>query len=197
MSRKVKFVSKEDEAKKMKRRKWISAFVVVAVLLTVAVLANMAMIFFFSSESREESGDRSADFLTRLLDIFYPGYDEMGTVKRYVILNKVHKLIRKVAHFTEFCLLGFLSTGLLLFLNHRKRVLKIWLEWCIPVAFCLLYAISDEVHQIFTNRGASVRDVLIDFAGALTGIVIMQGIVGLTRIVKRRRERSCKTPATV
>jgi VanZ family protein len=37
--------------------------------------------------------------------------------------------------------------------------------------FCILYAISDEVHQLFVlGRGAQVVDVLIDSLGAFVGI---------------------------
>jgi VanZ family protein len=62
--------------------------------------------------------------------------------------------------------------------------------------FCLLYAISDEVHQIFSNRGASAKDVVIDFAGAVTGILLLRAILGIVRAAKRRREKACKTLAT-
>lgn len=43
--------------------------------------------------------------------------------------------------------------------------------------FCILYAVSDEVHQLFVlGRGAQVTDVLIDSAGAFVGIG-MYGVV--------------------
>ena len=39
--------------------------------------------------------------------------------------------------------------------------------------FCSLYAISDEVHQLFVpGRGAQVKDVFIDIAGAAVGIFL-------------------------
>jgi len=63
----------------------------------------------------------------------------------------------KLAHFTEYALLGFLlgrGTG------------------NVPVAFALsaLYGVSDEVHQSFVpGREASALDWLADAAGALIG----------------------------
>ena len=37
--------------------------------------------------------------------------------------------------------------------------------------FCILYAISDELHQLFVpGRGAQVKDVLIDSFGSFVGI---------------------------
>ena len=36
---------------------------------------------------------------------------------------------------------------------------------------CLFYAVTDEYHQLFiAGRGSSIRDVLIDFGGAILGI---------------------------
>jgi len=39
--------------------------------------------------------------------------------------------------------------------------------------FCVLYAISDETHQIFVpGRSAQISDVLIDSVGAIVGILM-------------------------
>ncbi len=41
----------------------------------------------------------------------------------------------------------------------------------IATIYCLIYAIGDEFHQLFVDgRGGQTRDVLIDFAGALSGL---------------------------
>ena len=41
------------------------------------------------------------------------------------------------------------------------------------IAFCILYAASDELHQLFVDgRGAQVKDVLIDSAGSIVGVGI-------------------------
>lgn len=180
-------------------RKWISLFIVLAILLTVAVLINMAIIYFFSSESKEDSGTRSTGVVAFLMHILHPDYDDLDWETQMEIMASTHHLVRKLAHFAEFGLLGFLTTGLVIYVNRRKRWIKRWLEWVIPTVFCLLYAISDEVHQIFSDRGSSAKDVMIDFAGAVTGILIMQAIVGIVRAVRRRRERkrSCSTPDTL
>ncbi|MFP5109854.1 VanZ family protein [Neobacillus sp. C211] len=45
------------------------------------------------------------------------------------------------------------------------------------IGICVLFAVSDEFHQLFVaGRGAQVKDVFIDSAGAIVGIVIY-GIV--------------------
>ena len=55
---------------------------------------------------------------------------------------------------------------------------------------CVLYAISDEVHQLFVpGRGAQVKDVLIDSAGAIVGVGLY---LVICRIMKSRTGRRNK-----
>ena len=43
----------------------------------------------------------------------------------------------------------------------------------LAILICVLYAISDGVHQLFVpRRGGKVKDVLIDSAGSISGIVM-------------------------
>lgn len=191
-----------------KGRKSIKLYTVLAICLLIAVLINMALIFYFSEESVEESGDRSSGIVEKLVYLFYPNYAGLEWNTRIDIMIAAHKLVRKLAHFSEFGLLGVLFTSLIIYVNRRTKWVKRWLEWVIPIAFCLLYAISDEVHQIFSNRGARVTDVLIDFSGALCGILLIHGLVWLFsrktkgkkktkgRESSKRRRKPCETPAT-
>ena len=161
------------------------------------VLINMAIIYFFSEESMEDSGTRSTGIVEKLMHLLHPNYDSLDWDTQMDIMASTHRLVRKLAHFAEFGLLGFLSAWLVAYVNRRKKWIRAWLEWLLPTAFCLLPATSAAVHQIFSNRGASAKDVVIDFAGALTGILLMRAIVAILRAAKRRRERrKCKTPAT-
>ena len=195
VSRKEKMVCKQNQPKG--KRKWVTVFVTLAIILTVAVLINMAIIYFFSEESMEDSGNRSTGIVEKLMHLLHPDYDSLDWDTQMDIMASTHRLVRKLAHFAEFGLLGFLSAWLVAYVNRRKKWIRAWLEWLIPTVFCLLYAISDEVHQIFSNRGASAKDVVIDFAGAVTGILLLRAILGIVRAAKRRRERrTCETPAT-
>jgi VanZ family protein len=59
----------------------------------------------------------------------------------------------------------------------------------IVIAFliCVLYAVSDEVHQLYVpGRGCQITDVLIDSGGALAGISLF---TVLRRIFIRWRHR--------
>ncbi len=54
----------------------------------------------------------------------------------------------------------------------------------LSLMICILYAISDEVHQSFVpGRGPGVMDVLIDSAGAMVGIGMYEMISRIKRKV--------------
>ncbi|MBQ7000535.1 MAG: VanZ family protein [Oscillospiraceae bacterium] len=74
-------------------------------------------------------------------------------------------LLRKIAHFTEFTALG-MTLGWL-FGMLRKR--PYW-----PVLLGVAAACMDETIQRFVpGRGPSVRDVVIDSSGVLTGLILL------------------------
>lgn len=169
---------------------------VIAILLAVLILSTMAVIFFFSAESGEESGSRSADVTDAILKITHPNLDSLPREEQQSIEASVHHLVRKTAHFLEYAFLAFLTTCLLLWLKHfsvfRIRPRQVWV---FPAALGLLYAISDEVHQIFSHRGARVTDVLIDFAGTLFGVCMAHVAAWMLRRIRtaKRSKRGKET----
>lgn len=166
------------------RRGW---HITVTAVLAVLILVNMAIIFQFSSAGREESGELSEGLTRKVIRLLYRDFEDRPTEEQQIILQKAHKFIRKAAHFSEFGLLGFLSACLFLVISAVFRKLKLWLTLTAPAVFTLLYAISDEVHQIFSDRGPRVTDVLIDFSGAVCGILLIHGLVWLVAHGKRER----------
>lgn len=74
-------------------------------------------------------------------------------------------IVRKMAHFTEYFILGILAYNY--FKSKNKSVL-------LPLILCIIYAISDELHQIFTpDRVFQLTDILIDSSGSILGIYIL------------------------
>ena len=171
--------------------------ITVAILISVLIFSNMALIFFFSSESGEVSGNRSEGITHTVIDITCPDYDELPPAEQESILASVHHLIRKTAHFLEFALLGFLSACLLLHLRRRliPRILP-WHTWILPAVFGLIYAASDEIHQIFSGRGPRVTDVLIDGAGVLCGIAVSHAVVWLIRSITTHTTKQGRRTST-
>ena len=78
-------------------------------------------------------------------------------------------LLRKIAHFTEFACLGVWLRWLWGMLEAKRLKAVLY-----PFATAIAVACIDETIQIFVPlRGPGIKDVLIDTAGALTGITIL------------------------
>lgn len=91
-----------------------------------------------------------------------------------------HRFVRKLAHFTEFGVLGLCLGGFAFNLgeiNNKKYA-------SLPMLIALGTAVIDEFIQRFTGRTSSVKDVLIDFSGALCGLIVTWII---SSVIKRRR----------
>ena len=91
-------------------------------------------------------------------------------------------ILRKAAHMLEFCALGVTATCLADALY--VRFLRPFTAHA--VCYCLFTAVLDEFIQTFTGRSGEVRDVLIDFTGALIGIGL---VLGIKRLCDRLRKR--------
>lgn len=87
--------------------------------------------------------------------------------------------VRKSAHFCEFGLLGC-ELLLLFWLRSGLHVQN----RCNAAFGALLAAVTDETIQIFSGRGSQVQDVLLDFGGALTGILLVSL---LARLIEKRK----------
>ena len=184
--RKNKLVSEASDPCRNRRK--VRRYVVIALCIAFFVAVNMVIIFALSAEDREESGARSMGVTAFVVRIIYPDYENMAYNDQLAAMESAHHYVRKVAHFLEYALLGFLTSGLLLFLRRylSRRKLERWKTWFYPAEFCFLYAVTDEVHQIFSERGASPKDVLIDTAGAISGILLIQLIVWVVGSVRRK-----------
>lgn len=94
-------------------------------------------------------------------------------------MDSANHILRKNAHFFIYFVLGlFVSMAL-----RKNGVARSW-GFGLALLICVVYAISDEVHQFFIEgRGPQLKDVLIDSAGAFVGI----GLFYFTKLMLRRR----------
>lgn len=158
----------------------------VCTLLLLSILALMVVIFRLSGESKTDSGNRSGHITEVAASLLVSGFDEMPQAEQDKVVERMHHPIRKLAHMSEYALLAILSGSLLLVWDDRGRFPLI-LRPLLPFAFCALYAASDEIHQIFSHRGASVIDVLIDCCGAVIGLCLLFGLYSLVVHLRRRK----------
>ncbi len=135
----------------------------------IAVFLWMVLIFNFSSQAAEQSNALSSGITEAVIKAV-----EKIAPKTAAKMNmgKLNHLIRKNSHFFLYLALGAL------FLNAigQSKICGIR-GVIITLLFCSFYAISDEVHQLFVpGRGAQIKDVFIDIAGAAAGILGYFGI---------------------
>lgn len=119
----------------------------------------MTLIFISSGDS--SSGEKSNFITTAILKIFSYFSGHIPTLSEE---STVDFIIRKIAHITEFFILtstyyyGLEKTG-----NNKYNFNK---KYLISAVLALLYAISDEFHQLFVpSRVGTYKDVLIDSIG--------------------------------
>jgi VanZ family protein len=87
-------------------------------------------------------------------------------------LVTIHFITRKLAHFTEYAILGFLAARAFR-TSPRPAISQRWFLIC--ATLIVVYALMDEYHQSFVpSRTASIFDSLIDMAGGLTALIIVQ-----------------------
>lgn len=124
------------------------------VLSYLALSAWLLVIFVFSSEGHDTSSMRSGEMM-----------QAVGSVAHVVPSEFI---VRKAAHTFLYLVLGVLMYGVVQ--SHGQRFRGSRAVW-FSIAFCALYAASDEIHQLFVpGRGPLVTDVLIDTAASCAGI---------------------------
>ena len=131
------------------------------------------LIFSFSAEPADISDKTSIGFTETIItflvkvDIIDIPVSSLGAEEFiHNIAEKINHYIRKLAHFTAYLILGILVYNLLLCYFKNKKSL------ILTLVICLLYAISDEIHQLFVpGRAGQIKDVLIDFSGATLGVL--------------------------
>lgn len=148
------------------------------VLFTIALAATVYFIFSNSLEIARESSARSQQVMELLNSLL--GRVGLGPLSEH--------FVRKLAHFCEFSLLGF---WFMLCLRVYTRHFVRHVSW--PLFFGLLTAVIDETIQLYVpGRSSSVKDVLLDFSGVLTGLFIALLILlffRLCRLALRGLER--------
>ncbi len=104
-------------------------------------------------------------FFNSLQDAKVSGSMSGGILSALHLPLELETLIRKLAHFFFFMILGLLVGGT--FYKGKKVLIPI-------VLLCvLLCACADETLQLFSDgRSSELRDVWIDFSGATVGAVL-------------------------
>ena len=129
----------------------------------IVLILWMIVIFSFSSADANKSTGTSDKVITTMIEIKDKiTNNETPNNEKEIIVKNSSFYIRKIAHLTEYLILGFLMFNLL----KQYSVTNIYYA----IGLSILYSCTDEFHQLFINgRSGSIRDVLIDSIGILIG----------------------------
>lgn len=162
------------------------------VLWGAALMVWMGVIFYFSSQTGEESSEISGGITNLVAHLLWKDYDGLTVLEQTKRLGTLTFLVRKCAHFTEYGILGFLGSGLLSTWDYPKHPcrIRIGTAWI----FSVLYAVSDELHQYFSDgRSPRIFDVMVDACGAAAGIGVFFLLAWLvTRLLINKEEKRRK-----
>lgn len=145
---------------------WLIAF---RVIFTFALIACIAFIFRNSLETGAQSSMRSQELMALLNELL--GKVHLGPLLEHTI--------RKLAHFAEFTMEGFL---LMLCLRVYTAHFVRHMSW--PLLGGMTTALTDETIQRFIpNRTSAVTDVWIDMAGVVCGLFVALIILLIVRLL--------------
>ena len=125
------------------------------IIKILLVILWMIVIFCFSNQKSTDSTKLSNGFIKNTICKVDKGDCDKT-------INKFFKPVRKSAHFCVYLILGLLVMNC--FDVNKKYILY-------SLLICLLYSISDEIHQTFiSGRSGEILDIFIDVFGSFIGI---------------------------
>lgn len=150
-------------------------------LLAVAI---MGFIFYFSAQTSTNSAKQSGTLIEFFAKIFVKDFQSFNIITKNTLIKSYQGIIRTLAHASIYGALGFFVKGFFSTYNVKKAI-----SFLYSIGFCFLYAVSDEIHQLFVaGRGFQIIDIIVDTTGAFLGVLFMTFI----SIILRSREKSEK-----
>ncbi len=141
---------------------------IIRVILIILLFWTFTIIFGFSNQNGEESGSISQK-ITNIVTQNINFIQRLENTQKQKVLFKIEYIIRKIAHFSLYTIVGILLMSLLCTYNLKNKT-KIYVSTIIG----LIYASTDEIHQIFVpDRSPAFTDVIIDTLGVIFGIILV------------------------
>ncbi len=133
------------------------------------LLSVLAAIFYLSQQDGTKSGESSGLIMRLLESLFNREFDE--------------GIVREGAHFTEYLVLGVMTVN---FGYAYRR----YLQPLLSLFFGAIYALSDEIHQIFIpGRACQLFDLAVDTSGVLCGVLLFS-LIAVPIIQKKKRGKT-------
>lgn len=154
------------------------------ILIWIPAIVMTIVIFGFSKQDGEESSGlsyKAADIILTVCD--KAGMVDYNDSNRESMIESVQFPIRKAAHMTEYAVLAVLVMIALIVDGIKGIKLPV-----ISAVIATAFAATDEFHQVFVpGRYGCVRDVFIDAAGSVIGLMIAYAIY--INVCKRKENK--------
>ena len=158
----------------------------IKILKIILIVAWMLIVFSFSNQGGTKSSNTSRKVTVTVVQII----SDKPIEENEQLIEKVDKVIRKLAHYTIYTIGGFLIMNYAYTTDRSKKEKILY-----SMAFGAGYAVTDELHQFFVaGRSARIFDIGIDTLGVSTGILIyliIRKIIDIA-IIKYKRQ-SCNS----
>ncbi len=146
---------------------------ILKIMAALPAVILMSAIFIFSSAEASRSSESSMSVSYRLVQAaeWIGGFD-LSSAEAYLSAEAIEGAVRKLAHITEYTMLAASVYFMFILWTNRRILLYFG-----TVVFSIIYACSDEVHQLFVRgRSGSFSDVCVDAIGVTIGAMMMLAI---------------------
>ncbi len=136
----------------------------------ILVVLWVCLIMHFSGENADISGGRSARLLVGLVNTVAPSANvTMDNYKSMDALFNAEKVIRKMAHMTEYAMLTVLVWSVCFGFREMPRKYA----YVLPVIFTAVLAVIDEKNQTtISGRYGSWFDVCVDITASILTVTL-------------------------
>ena len=155
---------------------------VIRFILVLLLILTFGMIFNFSNQDSEKSGSTSQK-VTEAITKDIKSIQKLNKNEKAKVIDKIEDVIRKIAHFSLYALIGFLLMALFSTynINEKNKIIS-------TIIIGAIYAISDEFHQSFIpGRSGQVSDVFLDTLGVTVGGLFILLIIKLVNKFRKNK----------
>ena len=136
----------------------------------ILLIIWMIVIFYFSNQPGNISGDISGGIIYKTLEFIYNLFS-VDTSNLEQLVEILHNPLRESMHMFEYFILAILIINVLKQYNIKNKII-------ISIMLCFTYAATDEIHQLFIpNRTFQYFDILMDIIGGIIGTLIANKIL--------------------
>lgn len=153
------------------------------IVSSALLLGWMVLIFVLSSENAGASANTSGQIIKKIAEVVNRDFVNLPLVEQNSIIENWQSFVRTSAHFMEYIVLGFLAANTVRAFNVKQKFIY-WL----PVLFCCIYSIGDEIHQIFVpGRSCQLGDIVVDTLGGVVGTICFIVLMWIIKKIINRK----------